>query len=241
MRIGRAGRGIERRAVEVAAAFLMLVAATTASAQDKPLDQVNLTNGGLVRGTVMEQDPDKGVTVKMLDGTTKKIPAKQVKSVDYAPAAPPPAPAPPPAAPTVAPPLAPVVAPLPPPPPEVHRERRSTGMMVLGLVAMPLGAVGVAAGAALYIDGNADHASTTNRCQNYVDSQGRPGTNCGIPTTTISKNGGEAAAGVAAMAIGVAVAGTGLVFTIVGASKVSKPVRMEGKVAPGGGALMLRF
>jgi hypothetical protein len=56
-------------------------------------DTVHLTNGGRVRGHVMEDD-DKGVSVLLADKTTKKIPRAEVMRVDYggkapgAPAAP---------------------------------------------------------------------------------------------------------------------------------------------------------
>ena len=62
-------------------------------------DMVLLKSGGRVRGTVVVEDPGKGVRIRLADGTIRDIPASEVQSVVYesapAPAAPPPAVAPP--------------------------------------------------------------------------------------------------------------------------------------------------
>jgi hypothetical protein len=59
-----------------------------------------LTNGGRVRGTVMEEDPQRGTSVRLADGTVKQLAPSEVKQVIYgghvqteaAPQAPPPTP-----------------------------------------------------------------------------------------------------------------------------------------------------
>jgi hypothetical protein len=45
-------------------------------------DVVLLKNGGRVRGTVMEESPDKGVRIKLLDGAIRVV-AAEVQSVSY--------------------------------------------------------------------------------------------------------------------------------------------------------------
>ena len=95
-------------------------------------DTVLLTNGGRVRGAVIEEDPQKGTSVKLLDGTIRRIAARDVKQVLYrgdvaavAPGSPPAASgsfAPsvaqrPLAPPVVAPPSPPALPSRPPPPP----------------------------------------------------------------------------------------------------------------------------
>lgn len=104
----------------------------------------------------MEEDPKQGVTVKLVDGTVKKVKAGDVKSVEYG-AAKAAEPAPQAGttqgtAPVVAPPLAPVAPSSPYGPPPAHRrrsERRSTGLLVTGLVLMPLGAIAIGTGVAI--------------------------------------------------------------------------------------------
>jgi hypothetical protein len=92
------------------AGVTILLAASSAQADDKP-DTVVLKSGGRLRGTVMEEDPQRGVSIKLLDGTTRKVLPKEVDHVDYAAAASPPsiAPRPPPT------PAAPLPMALPPP------------------------------------------------------------------------------------------------------------------------------
>jgi hypothetical protein len=59
-----------------------LLAATPARA-DNVTDTVLLTNGGRVRGTVMEDDPQKGTSVKLADGTFVRVKPAEVKQVLY--------------------------------------------------------------------------------------------------------------------------------------------------------------
>jgi hypothetical protein len=68
-------------------------------------DVVMLSNGGRVRGTVIEQDPRSGVRIKLLDGTIRSLTAAEVREVQYGSPAgvPSPAPTPPAAASTSAP------------------------------------------------------------------------------------------------------------------------------------------
>ncbi len=91
-----------------AAACLVVCLGTRAARADDAPDTVMLTNGGRMRGTVMEEDPQKGTSVKLLDGTVKRLAPGDVKRVVYAgdsqPAPPVAPPAPP--APAVAPTLA---------------------------------------------------------------------------------------------------------------------------------------
>jgi hypothetical protein len=112
------------------AALLLLPSPARASDSD---DVILLNNGGRVRGVVVEEDPQTGVRIKLLDGTIRTIKRADIREVRYhgepaAPptpvAAPPPtpvaAPAPAPAAPTPTPTPEPAptpVAPLPPPAP----------------------------------------------------------------------------------------------------------------------------
>lgn len=46
-------------------------------------DEVRLRNGGLVRGKVMESDPQRGVRIQMADGLVRDIPASDVAKVVY--------------------------------------------------------------------------------------------------------------------------------------------------------------
>jgi hypothetical protein len=101
----------------LAAALSLVLVAHDARASDAP-DVVVLRNGGFVRGQVLEHDPDKGTTVLLADGTTKRYSAAEIGSVRLggdATLAPPPAAAPPSAAPAPA--ARPEEGePLPPPP-----------------------------------------------------------------------------------------------------------------------------
>lgn len=74
-----------------APSFFACVAAGLLAAQaalGQALDTVLLTNGGRVRGQVME-DTAQVVSVLLPDGTTRKIPRAEVARVDYAGTAPP--------------------------------------------------------------------------------------------------------------------------------------------------------
>jgi hypothetical protein len=73
---------MNRIATTVAALALLLASASPAHAADD--DVVMLVNGGRVRGTVIQEDPAQGVRVRLLDGTFRSIPAKDVKKVEYA-------------------------------------------------------------------------------------------------------------------------------------------------------------
>lgn len=88
-------------AATVAAGLLIAAPARAGEAEDT----VFLVNGGRVRGTVMEEDPAKGVAVKLPDGSVRRIAPADVKRVQYGAEAPkpPPLPAPVRAAPVAAP------------------------------------------------------------------------------------------------------------------------------------------
>jgi hypothetical protein len=128
--------------------LVLAVASTTgaAFAADEPDDTVFLKSGGRVRGAVVEQDPVKGVRIKLADGTIRNIPAADVKEVIFGGAGtrpgavPGPAPGPGPAAPVpgVAPPPAPV-----PPPPEAAGSIRVESS-VPGTVSVDDGVIGPA-------------------------------------------------------------------------------------------------
>lgn len=79
-------------------------------------DVVLLKNGGRARGSVMEDSPDTGVRIKLLDGTIRVIPPAEVQSVSYATtASPQPSSSAPPSS-SVLPPPSPASAAVPPPP-----------------------------------------------------------------------------------------------------------------------------
>jgi hypothetical protein len=46
-------------------------------------DVVYLKDGGRIRGTVMEEQPDRGVTIRLADGSVRSVPTDEVKIVDY--------------------------------------------------------------------------------------------------------------------------------------------------------------
>ena len=85
-----------------AAACLSVSLGTNEGRADKVPDTVMLTNGGRVRGTVMEEDPQNGTSVRLADGSVKHLAPSEVKQVIYgghvqteaAPQAPPPPPMP---------------------------------------------------------------------------------------------------------------------------------------------------
>jgi hypothetical protein len=68
--------------LSVALALGGLLASTPAQA-DESTDTVLLTNGGRVRGLVMEEDPQKGTSIKLLDGTVRRLNSNEVKQVLY--------------------------------------------------------------------------------------------------------------------------------------------------------------
>lgn len=47
------------------------------------IDTVELVDGGRVRGTIMTQDPKKGVRVQLGDGTVVEVPAEKIAKVTY--------------------------------------------------------------------------------------------------------------------------------------------------------------
>jgi hypothetical protein len=161
-------RDLTRAVRLTAATALALVSlAGTAWAGDSD-DVVFLRNGGRLRGMVIEDDPAT-VTIKLPDGTVRALARAKVKQIEYGATNP----AIPPAAAVPLPP--PVLAPGPaaPPagwrygpegaPPPARTERRSTGLMVTGIVFMPLGFLTVgtalAACAGAFGDG-CNHGST---------------------------------------------------------------------------------
>ncbi|HEX3853130.1 MAG TPA: hypothetical protein VHW01_19340, partial [Polyangiaceae bacterium] len=83
------------------ALLLLLLLPVVAHADDTD-DVVMLTNGGRLRGVVIEEDPQKGVRIELPDGTFRSLKPTEVREVRYhaesptqpAPAAPAPAPAP---------------------------------------------------------------------------------------------------------------------------------------------------
>ena len=133
-----------RRFIALPCIFAVSLSAVPAGAQtpDTHDDVVMLANGGRLRGAVMEEDPVKGVRIKLVDGTVKTVAHAAVKEVRYgspapeeAPEEPAPAPPSPPgpgstAGETPQPAIAPGSASLPAPPPseasdEVAKARRA--------------------------------------------------------------------------------------------------------------------
>ena len=171
-------RAFVRQAQKVGAVALAIVLFTwiqsSAAYADDVTDVVMLTNGGRLRGVVAEEDPVKGVTIKLIDGTVRKLSVKEVKEIVHgsvAPIAPPPAPAA----------AQPIVMMAPPPyagypgypPPARPTERQSTGLWaggrvltILGSLTLPVGGTTIAtsdeckhdsqcpAGAALLVGGS---------------------------------------------------------------------------------------
>ncbi len=106
---------------------LGILAALALSLQATSYDTVILSNGGVLRGTVVEDVPGADLVLLMPDGTSRKIPRAEIVRVDWV--APPPAPPPPPPA------YPPPAYPEPPPPtpsvaPKVPADR---GPLSLGL------------------------------------------------------------------------------------------------------------
>jgi hypothetical protein len=50
---------------------------------DEVIDTVLLSNGGRLRGVVMVDDPKEGVSIKLIDGTTRAVKRAEIKEVDY--------------------------------------------------------------------------------------------------------------------------------------------------------------
>jgi hypothetical protein len=135
------------RYIHFFAVAILLCLSNVASAQET-FDTVHLTNGGRVRGTVFSEEPDVGVTIKLIDGTTRTLPAATVKQVEYAGANASVAPAPAPASAPYAvypgagyPPAAPYVA-------QASGTHRRAGFLVPGIILLGVGALtlGISAG-----------------------------------------------------------------------------------------------
>jgi hypothetical protein len=99
--------------------YRILIALSAASLLWSPVaraadddDLVMLVNGGRLRGVVIEEDPQKGVRIKLMDGQIRSLKPSEVREVQYHGAAAPALAAGPPAAT-----FAPVPAPAPTPPP----------------------------------------------------------------------------------------------------------------------------
>lgn len=56
---------------------------TTVALADAPPDTVFLVNGGRLVGSVVTEDPERGVTIKLLDGTIRTVKREDVKTVQY--------------------------------------------------------------------------------------------------------------------------------------------------------------
>jgi hypothetical protein len=97
--MGRSFVTFRYASVVVPLALALALLASPARAAN-PVDTVFLVDGGRLRGSVSEYDPQKGVTIKLIDGTIRKVERAQVARVEYggATALPPPPPPPPPAA-----------------------------------------------------------------------------------------------------------------------------------------------
>lgn len=220
-----------RSILRVISLALVLAVPAIAHAGDSD-DTVFLKNGGRVRGTVLVEDPGKGVTIKLADGTTRTVPAADVKNVQYG--APPSAPAPAPASagapvavapppPGMAPPESAAAAPAPvaaapfappPPPPEPQYHRR-TGLLVTGIIAMGSGALAGLIGSAMVIAGTNSkyecYGPSNDSCGNYDDHDlTEPGAAIGVT--------------------GAVVLAAGVPFFILGLIKVPNEPKDSGKI-----------
>lgn len=106
-----------RHLLPVAALALSALTVAPLAHADTPPDVVMLKNGGMLRGTIQEMDPQGNVVIQLADGEKRTFPMTDVKYAGIASGAPgaepPPAPAPAPAPPAYAPP--PVASPPGPP------------------------------------------------------------------------------------------------------------------------------
>jgi len=192
-----------------------LLLATVALA-DTPPDTVFLANGGRLVGTVVTEDPDHGVTIKLLDGTIRTVKREEVKTVQYGAqsvaATPPSA-----ATPTE---LRPVfLAPLAPAP-EVQ-VRNNPGLFVAGLVLTIVGGASTLAGGVTLAAGFAQD----DECDSEAE--------------------GTCIAGGTMLGLGIASIGAGIPMMIVGGRRVParsawwKPSDVA--LAPVGGKLTWSF
>jgi hypothetical protein len=212
-----------RLSASVLAIGAVLALASAAHAGDAD-DTVLLTNGGRVRGTVLEEDPTTGVRLRMPDGKVRTFKKAQVKSVKYggeaADAQPAPA-APPTSAPVVSAPPEPARAPdlasyggqpagFGPSQDQPVPKHRRVGLLVTGIVAMGAGVILLPIGGAVF-------AINANK-----ECQGSSGGFGSTPLTTYSYkcgSDGEAAGG-ATMGVGGGLLAVGTVFFILGVVKV---------------------
>jgi hypothetical protein len=173
-----------------------------------PPDTVVLKDGSKLRGTVIEEDPKRGVTVLLLDGTTRKVAKPVLDHIDYAP----------PAAPVVAPvaPAAPVAPPpvvyanteAPAPAPAAHR---SSGALVAGAILMSVGAIVVVGGSIYYVN------SAQTRTASY-NQQCYPGEGCSYDYETYHDSTGVSIA-TGLIVVGAVVLVAGAITTLVGARR----------------------
>ncbi len=194
----------------VAVGACVFLGKVDARAADAP-DTVMLSNGGRMRGTVMEEDPQRGTSIKLLDGTVKRLAPAEVASVIHAGDAAPAPPSTPPPAPVV--PLAPVAAaPIAVQPaavpgaapvgvlpalddrtaygaqyaPPVPRHRPGQGAVTAGLVILTLGGAVASVGGVVIGDGSS------------------------------SNNDGEIAAGISTAVVGLGVFAVGGIVALIG-------------------------
>jgi hypothetical protein len=113
---------------------------------DARVDEVLLTDGGRVRGTIMVEDARSGVSIRLPDGTTAFVPAARIVAVHYA------------YAPSTYPGMMPPYT-LPPPPPLQRRHRRP-GLIAGGGVLMGLGLVHAMMGGYFIAFSQAQYSST---------------------------------------------------------------------------------
>lgn len=220
-------------------AFLLgaaLVAATlpfaTIAHAEEPIDTVVLSNGGRVRGSVLESEPKTGTTIRMLDGTTRKLKPAEVTRVEYgedsAPAPPPPAS------------LAPIAAsgaiasngasPIPAAEGDpahapsnkmqIKMQMRSTPAFVTGTVLVSLGAVLGIAGAILFAANSQTKDASYQDCNTGLNGGLGPcATEHEAYTNSTGKTTGEVLLVVGSLGMV-----TGLVIALVGGARVpAKP------------------
>jgi hypothetical protein len=83
---------LRSKAVSLVVSLGLLFPPMRPARADEPLDTALLVNGRRFRGSVMEEDPKKGTSIKLPDGTVRRVAAAEVKQVIYASATEPPAP-----------------------------------------------------------------------------------------------------------------------------------------------------
>lgn len=212
-----------RSAAGLAFAAMLLLAPAVAWAGDSD-DTVLLKNGGRLRGTVMEESPSKGVSIRLPDGTVRSIKPSDVKKVDYgqvlAPApesGPTPAAAPPPET-APAPAVPPASAPLPSAAP-VGTRPGNEAQRVAGIVLGGASIVTLAIGAALWVAYSNQETNSKNGCGQSSNWCGG-----GNPQTYQS-------AGIAMFVLTPALLGTGIALFVVG-SKVPDATPQSFRLRP---------